>query len=173
MDEEGDNTTTSRRSRRSTQFREDFRFKDFSDLDSDEDEKKRAALTKSSRNRTKTCPGCDAQLNTSVKECTYCDYTFTAKTVQVNQLSAAEESSVIRARFPFEPEREEDGSLKIESIFGRRLHSSDRRKHSCTSLLNYQAVCLSFRSDCLMLCVIIFSCARRQNCSGLRHGCQV
>ena len=129
--------TNSRRSRRSTQFREDFRFKDWgSDLESDEDAKKRAptSTNKTSRNRTKTCPGCDAQLNTSVKECTYCDYTFTAKTVQVNQLTASEESKFIRARFPFEPEREDDGSLKIETIFGRRLHSSDRRKHSCACI---------------------------------------
>lgn len=133
MEDDDDGKPTSRRSRRSTQFREDFRFKDFSDLDSDEDNaKERApANNKTSRNRTKTCPGCDAQLNTSVKECTYCDYAFTAKTVQANQLSVLEESKIVRARFPFEPDREDDGSLKIESIFGRRLHSSDARKHTC------------------------------------------
>ena len=129
--EEEEGRTTSRRSRRTTQFREDFRFQDFSDLDSDEDMKRRASTSKSSRNRMKTCPGCDAQLSTSVKECTYCDYTFTSKSVQSSQMSAADESKLIRARFPFEPEREEDGSLKIESIFGRRVHSTDHRKHSC------------------------------------------
>jgi hypothetical protein len=167
-EEEEGKPTTSRRSRRSTQFRDDFRFKDFSDLDSDEDAKKRPPSNKASRNRTKTCPGCDAQLNTSVKECTYCDYTFTAKTIQVNQMSAADESKFIRSRFPFEPEREEDGSMKIESIFGRRLHSSDRRKHSCTCccccckpILNttqhpYTLHMLCF--CCAVLCCVVLCC---------------
>jgi hypothetical protein len=135
--------TGSRRSRRSTQYREDFRFNDFSDLDSDEDAKKRPPSNKTSRNRMKTCPGCDSQLTTSVKECPHCDYAFTSKSAQTSQLSVAEESRIVRSRFPFEPEREDDGSLKIESIFGRRLHSSDSRKHSCTLLV-------------LFACLIIF-----------------
>jgi len=37
----------------------------------------------------------------------------------VTQAMMIEESDIIRDRFPFEPEREEDGSLIIGSILGR------------------------------------------------------
>ena len=38
-----------------------------------------------------------------------------------------EESDMIRDRFPFEAEREEDGSLIISNILGRRQRKSGRR----------------------------------------------
>jgi hypothetical protein len=42
-------------------------------------------------------------------------------------VSAAQESQSIRDRFPFEPERDEDGSLIIEKILNRRPRLSGRR----------------------------------------------
>ena len=45
----------------------------------------------------------------------------------VTQSMMMEESDMIRDRFPFEAEREEDGSLIIGYILGRRLRLSGRR----------------------------------------------
>jgi len=55
--------------------------------------------------RTKECPGCGAKHSLSMKECNFCDYQFTSKSMLVTTQSAAEESQHIRDRFPFEPER--------------------------------------------------------------------
>ena len=62
-----------------------------------------------------------------MKECPNCDYVFTSKSMLSSQSSAVEESQSIRDRFPFEPEREEDGSLLIERVLGRRPRKTDRR----------------------------------------------
>ena len=45
----------------------------------------------------------------------------------VTQSMMMEESDLIRDRFPFEAEREEDGSLIISHILGRRQRKSGRR----------------------------------------------
>ena len=62
---------------------------------------------------------------TSAKVCTMCDYQFTAKSIsQLNASflqNASDESESVRDMFPFEPEREEDGSLLITAVLGRRL----------------------------------------------------
>ena len=79
------------------------------------------------KKREKECPGCGAYLATSMKECPNCDYVFTSKSMLSAQSSAVEESQSIRDRFPFEPEREEDGSLLIEKVLGRRPRKTDRR----------------------------------------------
>lgn len=55
--------------------------------------------------RTKECPGCGAVVAVSTRECRFCDYQFTSKSLLVNQQSAVQESQTIRERFPFEPER--------------------------------------------------------------------
>ena len=44
-------------------------------------------------------------------------------------LTAEAESANIRDKFPFEPEREDDGSLKIQAIIGRRLRKEGARDY--------------------------------------------
>ena len=78
--------------------------------------------------RTKECPGCSSQLSTATKVCSYCDYVFTTKSMVVTKEMMLEESDKIRTRFPFEPEREEDGSLIVHSILGRRPRKQHGRK---------------------------------------------
>ena len=78
--------------------------------------------------RIKECPGCGSKVGVSIKECPSCDYTFTSKSQLVQQVSVEVESENIRSRFPFEPEREEDGSLMIEKIMGRRLRKDKARQ---------------------------------------------
>ena len=39
------------------------------------------------------------------KECVYCDYTFTSKSMVVNAQTASAESYFIQNKFPFEPDR--------------------------------------------------------------------
>jgi len=80
-----------------------------------------------SKGRTKECPGCSASLPTATKECAYCDYQFSSKSMLVTQSMMLEESDIIRDRFPFEAEREDDGSLIIQNILGRRPRKSGRR----------------------------------------------
>lgn len=79
--------------------------------------------------RTKECPGCGAKLGVSIKECSYCDYAFTSRSMLVATTTVEEESANIRSRFAFEPEREEDGSLMIEKLIGRRLRKDKARSH--------------------------------------------
>lgn len=55
--------------------------------------------------RSKDCPGCGATFSVSIKECSYCDYQFTSKSMLITAQSAAEESRQIRETFAFEPER--------------------------------------------------------------------
>lgn len=59
----------------------------FSDIDdSSDDDRGRPVGRKSGRKaRLKECPGCSAMLGVAVKECVYCDYTFTSKSV-LNQV---------------------------------------------------------------------------------------
>lgn len=87
----------------------DFHLSEFSDLESSGDEGKSKVISRSksnqSKNRSKECPGCGAQLGLAIKECTYCDYTFTSKSMLTSTQSAIDESRSIRNRFPFEPER--------------------------------------------------------------------
>ena len=66
---------------------------------------KKTAANPSKTKRTKECPGCGAILALSVRECRLCDYQFTSKSMLVTTQSAAQESTQIRERFPFEPER--------------------------------------------------------------------
>jgi len=81
----------------------------FEDGGSSEEEKeirqKKATGSASKTKRTKECPGCGAILALSVRECRLCDYQFTSKSMLVSTQSAAQESTQIRERFPFEPER--------------------------------------------------------------------
>lgn len=77
--------------------------------------------------RTKECPGCGSNLPTNQKECPHCDYVFTSKSMLGTAQTAMQESESIRDRFPFEAEREEDGSLLIEKILGRRPRKTPRK----------------------------------------------
>lgn len=88
---------------------------------------KRASGSANKVKRTKECPGCGANLAVSIRECRLCDYQFTSKSMTVTSQSAAQESVQIRERFPFEPERDEDGSLIIQAILNRRPRMSGRR----------------------------------------------
>jgi len=80
----------------------------------------------------KECPGCGAQVNLALKECNHCDYVFTSKSL-LNAAAAAaahgvsDESTSIRDMFPFEPERDEDGSLLISHILARRPRKKGKR----------------------------------------------
>lgn len=86
--------------------------------------KKKPIQKPKQKGRTKECPGCSAHLSTATKECTYCDYQFSSKSMLITQSMMVEESDMIRDKFPFEPEREEDGSLIIQNILGRRQRKS-------------------------------------------------
>jgi hypothetical protein len=63
----------------------------------------------------------------AVKECLLCDYQFTSKSMLMTVESAKAESATIRESFPFEPERDEDGSLIISNVLGRRVKKTGRR----------------------------------------------
>lgn len=76
-----------------------------SDDEFDDRVQKRTSSGNSKAKRVKECPGCGANVAVSTKECRFCDYQFTSKSLLVNQQSAAQESQSIRDRFPFEPER--------------------------------------------------------------------
>eukprot|EP01031_Cornospumella_fuschlensis_P038599 gene38600-46925_t len=123
---------STRRARRSTRYSGDFQLS-FGDASTDDEEreiaeekKRRASLTKASA-RKKECPGCGSQLPVSARECKSCDYQFTSKSMLVNQQSAIQESLSIRDKFPFEPERDDDGSLLIDRILGRRIIKTGKR----------------------------------------------
>ncbi len=79
----------------------------FDDLDSSDDDGRRKSLSDKNKPkaRTKECPGCGAFLPLATRDCSYCDYQFTSKSMLVPVQSAVEESQSIRERFPFEPER--------------------------------------------------------------------
>jgi hypothetical protein len=91
----------------------DYQTADFSDFEDTDDEKEgnrvRRAQTQSRRTsggkRLKECPGCSAMLPLPTKECVYCDYAFTSKSMLVSAQSANAESFFIQNKFPFEPER--------------------------------------------------------------------
>jgi ribosomal protein L37AE/L43A len=90
----------------------DFQLAEFSDLEGSDQEEKptKQQLTKQrslsqNKHRSKECPGCGALLGLAIRECTYCDYTFTSKSMLPGTQSAIDESRTIRNRFPFEPER--------------------------------------------------------------------
>ena len=118
----------------------------FGEYPSSEEEKeikkKLTSSTGKNSKRTKECPGCGAVLTISVRECRLCDYQFTSKSMLMSQQSILQESLLVRDRFPFEPERvririsfivltillqDEDGSLIIQLIFGRRQRKTGRR----------------------------------------------
>jgi hypothetical protein len=103
-----------------------------------------------SKGRSKECPGCGAMLTLSIRECSYCDYQFTSKSMLVNAQSAAEEAQSIREKFAFEAETvseialslslllllvrfcvfsimQEEGSRIIQMILGRRPKKSGKR----------------------------------------------
>lgn len=87
-----------------------FNSGDFQQFDASSDEDfgdkgPRRASNSGKSKRVKECPGCGANVAVSTKECRFCDYQFTSKSLLVNQQSAAQESQAIRDRFPFEPER--------------------------------------------------------------------
>ena len=71
----------------------------------------------------------------SVKECKNCDHTFTAKSALAPTATAQEESENIRDYFPFEPEKHDDGSYKIQAILGRRLRTDAARKYLRSNVL--------------------------------------
>lgn len=66
---------------------------------------KKAVEGRGKKARTKECPGCGAALTLAMKQCSSCDYQFTSKSMLMSSTTAAEESQMIRERFPFEPER--------------------------------------------------------------------
>lgn len=87
-------------------FSGDFQQFDISSEDENVDRvQKRTPGGNGKAKRVKECPGCGANVAVSTKECRFCDYQFTSKSLLVNQQSAAQESQAIRDRFPFEPER--------------------------------------------------------------------
>ena len=92
------------------------------DGDSEEEEISRPVNRKAKvGGRTKECPGCGAMVGVSIKECSYCDHNFTSKSLLTSSHHTAnQEATDIRQRFSFEPERDEDGSLLIEKVLGRR-----------------------------------------------------
>jgi hypothetical protein len=57
--------------------------------------------------------------------------------MSVTTQSAVQESVQIRERFPFEPERDEDGSLLIQTILNRRPRMSGRRLVKATSEFSF------------------------------------
>ena len=83
--------------------------------------------------RQKECPSCGVKVGVSIKECPNCDHSFTTRSNLVQQTSVEEESANIRGRFPFEPERDEEGSLMIERIMGRRLRKDKARQYHKSS----------------------------------------
>jgi hypothetical protein len=97
-------------------------------------QRKRATGSASKVKRTKECPGCGANVPVSTRECRLCDYQFTSKSMNATSQSAVQESVQIRERFPFEPERDEDGSLIIQSILNRRPRMSGRRLMKSTGM---------------------------------------
>lgn len=112
----------------------DYQFNFGIDDSSDDDSiKQKPKVKKDGRGRPsnqKECPGCGSRVPTAIKECPSCDYMFTRGnyTSSADQhKSHAGESKEIRSRFPFEPEREEDGSLMIQQILGRRLRTVGKR----------------------------------------------
>lgn len=108
---------------------------DEEDMETEPEETKRRSTSRSSkRMRQKECPGCGAMLSVSMRECPYCDNQFSSKSMLVTTQTAAEESNVVRAKFPFEPEREEDGSLIIAAIIGRRPRKDGRFSNKPTEL---------------------------------------
>ena len=111
---------------------------DYSDSDDDGPARPRKGVIKKGA-RQKECPGCGAKVGVSIRECNYCDYTFTSRSMLVASSTAEEESASIRSRFPFEPERDDDGSLMIEKLMGRRLRKDKARSF----LKNSQFVSLS------------------------------
>ena len=65
------------------------------------------------KNKAKFCPSCEEPVRPSETVCQYCDYVFTSA-------ARAQDETPVTDRFPYEPEREDDGSLKVELILGRR-----------------------------------------------------
>jgi len=66
------------------------------------------------KSKNRFCPSCEEPVRPSETVCQYCDYIFSSA-------NRAQDDTPVSDRFPFEPEREEDGSLKIDLILGRRL----------------------------------------------------
>lgn len=104
--------------------------------DSDKETKKKKSTPGKKSKRTKECPGCGCLHAVAVKKCDSCDYQFTSKSMLLSTQSAAEESQSIRERFPFEPEREEDGTLIIQAILGRRPRKMGHRWIKTSSSLS-------------------------------------
>ena len=130
-------------------FSGDFQihFKDLDSESDDDDRRKSNANSSRKKARMKDCPGCGASVSVSTKQCQSCDYLFTSKSMLMvtSVQTAADESKSIRDKFPFEPERvsfasltfeqcinticqEEDGSLIIQAILGRRPLKSDSNR---------------------------------------------
>lgn len=86
--------------------------------------------------RTKHCPGCGASVSLSLRECPHCDNQFSSKSLLVGLQSTLDESTSIRSKFPFEPEREDDGSLMIQAIIGRRPRKLGKKWPKDLSLLS-------------------------------------
>ena len=118
----------SRRKPRVSYVEVDPVFSEEEEEETKKEKKKQGPKQGSSRkSRTKECPGCAAELQTSIKICPFCDLEFSSKSMIVTQAMMVEESDKIREMFPFEPTREEDGSLKVHLILGRRLRKQGRR----------------------------------------------
>ena len=93
-------------------------FSDFEDSDDEREAKARRSQATSRRStgggkRVKECPGCSAMLPLPTKECVYCDYTFTSKSMVMNAQAASAESLFIQNRFPFEAERVSPSILDV------------------------------------------------------------
>ena len=100
--------------------------------------------------RIKQCPGCGAHVSISTRECPHCDNQFSSKTTAVPLQTAVDESENIQAKFPFEPEREEEGSLIIQLILGRRPRIGSKKSSKPTELALMSAMDAKYDYDYLI-----------------------
>lgn len=103
----------------------DYQTHDFSDFeDSDDGGRDRrseakggsSVVRKAGGKRLKECPGCSAMLPLPTKECDYCDYVFTSRSMLSTAQNAVVESQNIRDIFPFEPERVSVNKILLYSV---------------------------------------------------------
>ena len=90
-------------------------FGDANSSDDDKDVKKKVGSA-SKQKKSKDCPGCGAVLPLACRECRLCDYQFTSKTMAPSNQSQTAESTQIREKFLFEPDRVRKNSSTIDNM---------------------------------------------------------
>lgn len=90
-------------------------FGDANSSDDDKDPKKKIGSAVKQK-KSKDCPGCGAVLPLACRECRLCDYQFTTKTMTTTNQSQTAESTQIREKFLFEPDRVRTCSTFITHI---------------------------------------------------------